>query len=1158
MPAKLVCAECQCVFDPVERGGRIACPQCGAAANAFEPIIEPESALPVARRARPKDDDSDDRPIRPRRRRREEDRDDEPEPRDSSSLWIILGVMAFFALAIGGLGYIVWSRAAAPNGGPVAAQPNERIADPAPPNPIPPPRPKPIPNRGDLKEPLDRVPAPRPDPFVLPPTKPRPNPNEKKSSPDPVNPRTEIRPAEVPPPMPFVPNPPPGFVPAPAPKPARPIRFPAVEPLPIEAKHDVKDRRTLTLPGEVAAVCIGGGGRFVCFHFEKLRQIGIFDMTVARIAKYLPVTGDGIAMAAGMDRLVVYDRNADVFVRWNLRTFEKEATLSNPTGKPASRLLMGAASAGPLVLVPKTDPNGWGGGETAFVDPVSFKLYDVANPFKNTGRAPNWNAATISDDGQLIVGPIGWGSNGEFLFFRPGNPPDSQTVPGIHAATARPSSDGRFVYSVSTTHTASGTLVPAAGGIAAEVVVPSFQRNLVFRAFNRNTGPGGAFPPFHDRAADEELDFKFYMEGQPSPFVTWTRQVAPVKANRYNPNATVTVDQRYFLVPDAKLLVILSSSNDKLFLHSFDVDEELEKSGIDYLFVASRPPAALFGKPFSYPIEVKSRKGGVKYKLESGPDGMKVAADGKLTWAVPRDAEPASVLLTISDASGREVFHNFTLEPVKDEPMAAAVPIPPEVAVTVRPPVIPNPIPAVPSIFEVSTKVFPLTPTKAEDGAEVKLPGEVDGACAAGGGRFLILHIPSAKQLAILDLCEGKVAKYLPLAEEKVLFAAGMNKLFVLNPSANVLQRYDLTTFEKDLTTANPVDGAPYSLTMGHASEGPLLVVTGGVQGWTNKHAFLNAKTLRPIDLKAPAVPATTLRFSEGPVRVSSDGRVYGFWRANLSPTGLDCFVLGDDGGTAVYREHTTAGAILPGADGTLHTATGLYTPQLKPIDRAAPTGMPRGLATIRVPAAHGPFYLEIDHNARAGLLPKTRPPKGATGGAEPKEPAGIIAVKMIGELAPLTTLNKAAGFVASTTRNLTDTFGRLPGLQFYDRFHYVPAANVLAVIDTAKTSVFFTRLNVKEKLAASGTDYLLAFGKPPATVRGTKFAYAPEVWSKAGGIKFRVEAGPEGMAADAAGLTWNVPKDSPLGTVDVILLVSNAAGRETFHTFKLSIVEAK
>jgi len=63
-----------------------------------------------------------------------------------------------------------------------------------------------------------------------------------------------------------------------------------------------------------------------------------------------------------------------------------------------------------------------------------------------------------------------------------------------------------------------------------------------------------------------------------------------------------TLDQRVFLLPQARLLAILSGAGDQLFLQRFDLDTALEKSGIDYLVVTSQPEGtASRGMAFEYP-----------------------------------------------------------------------------------------------------------------------------------------------------------------------------------------------------------------------------------------------------------------------------------------------------------------------------------------------------------------------------------------------------------------------------------------------------------------------------------------------------------------------------------------------------------------------------
>ena len=129
-------------------------------------------------------------------------------------------------------------------------------------------------------------------------------------------------------------------------------------------------------------------------------------------------------------------------------------------------------------------------------------------------------------------------------------------------------------------------------------------------------------------------------------------------------SGALPIDKRVHFFPSASLLVTVADTSDRLVLRRLDVTESLEKAGIDYLFVASIPPAAAVrGSALDYAISVKSKNGKVGYTLDSGPPGMAVALDGRLQWKVPEDqpAGPVGVVVTIRDASGQEIFHAFTV-----------------------------------------------------------------------------------------------------------------------------------------------------------------------------------------------------------------------------------------------------------------------------------------------------------------------------------------------------------------------------------------------------------------------------------------------------------------------------------------------------------------
>ena len=60
-------------------------------------------------------------------------------------------------------------------------------------------------------------------------------------------------------------------------------------------------------------------------------------------------------------------------------------------------------------------------------------------------------------------------------------------------------------------------------------------------------------------------------------------------------------------------------------------------------------------------MDVKSKSGGLKYKLESGPDGMTISGSGELRWDAPaaQAGKTAPVIVSVKDAAGKELLHSF-------------------------------------------------------------------------------------------------------------------------------------------------------------------------------------------------------------------------------------------------------------------------------------------------------------------------------------------------------------------------------------------------------------------------------------------------------------------------------------------------------------------
>jgi hypothetical protein len=126
----------------------------------------------------------------------------------------------------------------------------------------------------------------------------------------------------------------------------------------------------------------------------------------------------------------------------------------------------------------------------------------------------------------------------------------------------------------------------------------------------------------------------------------------------------LSVSERVFLAPQYGKLVTLAPSRDYIVSRAFDVIAALGRAGIDYLFIDSVPPTVVRpGQAYRYPIRVKSKAGGVKFTLSSGPEGMSLSEDGLVTWDVPAGIGVGQhgVIITVENASGQTLFHSFTL-----------------------------------------------------------------------------------------------------------------------------------------------------------------------------------------------------------------------------------------------------------------------------------------------------------------------------------------------------------------------------------------------------------------------------------------------------------------------------------------------------------------
>jgi hypothetical protein len=420
--------------------------------------------------------------------------------------------------------------------------------------------------------------------------------------------------------------------------------------------------------------------------------------------------------------------------------------------------------------------------------------------------------------------------------------------------------------------------------------------------------------------------------------------------------------------------------------------------------------------------------------------------------------------------------------------------------------------------FEI--KPAPLT----EDREERALPGPVGDACVGGGGRFIVLIIPSERKIALFDVNEAKVVKTLLVEDDNPSAAASLDKLIVAG--GGKLDRYSLETFEKEGSIKLPTGQTGAHLLMGSATRGPLLGLVEGAPG------VLSPNTLKPI-------PSLTIdvgkreKWAEGATRISADGRVITTYNPHSSPQGHIAYVRSGTTYKKLSPDNSdVSGHFAPGPEGRFfYTAVGVLNAAGKPVGKKGAYG---DGSKYSLPAAEGEgFFLRID-------VP------GFPHGNRKK--TGKVYLHATGDDRPLGELTGVEAPVGLNHWG-REKFG------VDKRFFLVPSAQLLVTLPDSLDKLILHRINLDKLLESAEYDYLVVASRAPReAVVGTVYTYEPSVKSKKGGVKLKLETAPKGMKIEDGKLTWTVPGALAGREVDVSIAVSDSAGREIFHTFKLDI----
>ena len=433
-----------------------------------------------------------------------------------------------------------------------------------------------------------------------------------------------------------------------------------------------RDREEIKLPGPVTDIAVGAGGRILLLSIKSLKKLAILDVNSAKVLRLMSLPSDDSLVTAGAEKFLVISPAAAIIDRWDLATLERERRVTVPLAGNIVSVAMGSRSSGPVLAFVNVEANNnVNNGRFVFFDPMSFQLLsgfrqdnyfmknrqNVAPQIEKSGMVYTPHFSQAEHRVQLRAVP-----NGELFTAW-----STQHSPaGFLTFAWKTKKNLEFRYDhTDVVYNVPGpdglTLFTGSAGIINEEQKPTLRDLPQERRYLPSTAPN-YFLGFEGTRAS------LYATGNSSPLILIDdlKELGTAEANpRQAHNARDIIwDKRVQFIAEANLLVTIPPEVGQITLRRVNALDLLKKSSVDYLFVESiPPPATTKGTKFEYQIRARSRRGGLKYELSSGPDGMTISQEGRLNWNVPTEFadEEVTPIVTLKDNSGAEIFHTFTM-----------------------------------------------------------------------------------------------------------------------------------------------------------------------------------------------------------------------------------------------------------------------------------------------------------------------------------------------------------------------------------------------------------------------------------------------------------------------------------------------------------------
>ncbi len=416
------------------------------------------------------------------------------------------------------------------------------------------------------------------------------------------------------------------------------------------------------LPGKIDALAVGGAGRYLLLRIKDQRRLLVFDAQRADISGIVELADDDACVTANLaNGFVAYPR-LRVLDRIDLESARLDRSAGFPCQATPTAIIAGSASASPLLAVFHAGRLGDPFAEpvVGLLDPDTLTLV-VPSTFRRQ-HENGWSELSAPVLGASNFAPakqkdLRASASGDLFCSNARTPVQLLALKtgaaelfdaGKLAGRAMPAAAGRsLLMKTGRFNLAGSTLASPPDAATIQEMIPAGDPSiyLVVRALATPGVPGKPAAPVVEICSADSGSKLFVLNG-----------LDEMKASASN---ELALDERYHVIPSARLLVTIPGENDRICVRRLDVLGELDRLGIDEVVVTSTPlVGAVAGAPLLHRVQAHA-KGGATCERIDGPDGLSVSSAGELRWDVPNEVAGQELVagVRVRSATGKEVVH---------------------------------------------------------------------------------------------------------------------------------------------------------------------------------------------------------------------------------------------------------------------------------------------------------------------------------------------------------------------------------------------------------------------------------------------------------------------------------------------------------------------